>query len=87
MPKENSISTSQLFCVLLLCRLSAEIVYPRTVSGTAGEAILALIISEIVRFALALPVIIYSFKGISASFLLKEGNITFILSTEHMQPL
>lgn len=65
MPKENSISTSQLFCVLLLCRLSAEIVYPRTVSGTAGEAILALIISEIVRFALALPVIIYSFKGMN----------------------
>ena len=25
MTKENSISTSQLFCVLLLCRLSAEI--------------------------------------------------------------
>lgn len=63
MPKENSISTSQLFCVLLLCRLSAEVVYPRTVSGTAGEAILALIVSETVRFALALPVIIYSFKG------------------------
>lgn len=65
MLKENTISTSQLFCVLFLCRLSAEIVYPRTVSGTAGEAILALIIAEIVRFVLALPVIIYSFKGMN----------------------
>lgn len=57
------ISTSQLFCVLLLSRLSAEIVYPRTSSGTAMEAILALIISEVIRFLLALPLIIYSFNG------------------------
>lgn len=57
------ISTSQLFCVLLLSRLSAEIVYPRTSSGTAMEAILALIISEVIRFLLALPLIIYSFSG------------------------
>ncbi len=61
--KEHSISASQLFCILLLCRLSAEIVYPRTVSGTALEGILALVISEAVRFILALPVVIYSFKG------------------------
>lgn len=57
------ISTSQLFCVLLLSRLSAEIVYPRTSSGTAMEAILALIISEVIRLLLALPLIIYSFNG------------------------
>ncbi|MBD5130676.1 MAG: GerAB/ArcD/ProY family transporter [Ruminococcaceae bacterium] len=63
MTKENSISAPQLFCVLLLCRLSAEIVYPRTVSGTAREGILALVIAEVLRFILALPVIIYSFKG------------------------
>lgn len=63
MLKENSISPSQFFCMLFLCRLSAEIVYPRTVSGTAWEGILALVIAEIVRFILALPVIIYSFKG------------------------
>lgn len=49
--------------MLFLCRLSAEIVYPRTVSGTAWEGILALVIAEIVRFILALPVIVYSFKG------------------------
>lgn len=77
MPKENSISTSQLFCVLLLCRLSAEIVYPRTVSGTAGEAILALIISEIVRFMLALPVIIYSFKGMNIHRAVYKKNKLF----------
>lgn len=63
MIKQATISPSQFFCILLLCRLSAEIVYPRTVSGTAREAVLALIIAEIIRFALALPAIIYSFKG------------------------
>lgn len=69
MYKEHSISAPQLFCILFLCRLSAEIVYPRTVSGTtrasgtAGEAALALVAAELARFALALPVIIYSFKG------------------------
>lgn len=57
------ISTSQLFCMLLVSRLSSEIVYPRTASGTPLEAILALIISEAVRFMLALPLIIYSFGG------------------------
>lgn len=61
--KYPKISTSQLFCVLLLSRLSAEIVYPRTSSGTAMEAILALIISEVIRLLLALPLIIYSFNG------------------------
>lgn len=57
------ISPQQLFCVLMLSRLSAEMVYPRTSSGTASESALALLISEAVRFLLALPVIIYSFGG------------------------
>ena len=57
------ISYSQLFCMLLVSRLSSEIVYPRTSSGTALEAVFALVISEIVRFLLALPLIIYSFNG------------------------
>ena len=57
------ISCSQLFCMLLLSRLSAEIVYPRTASGTTSEAIIALVISELVRLLLALPLIIYSFNG------------------------
>jgi len=49
--------------MLFLCRLSAEIVYPRTAAGTAWEGVIALVIAELVRFVLALPVIIYSFKG------------------------
>lgn len=57
------ISTSQLFCMLIVSRISSEIVYPRTASGTAPEAVLALVVSEIVRFLLALPLIIYSFNG------------------------
>ena len=57
------ISTSQLFCMLMVSRISSEIVYPRTASGTALDAMLALVISEVVRFLLALPLIIYSFKG------------------------
>lgn len=57
------ISTSQLFCMLLVSRLSSEIVYPRTASGTGLQAVLALTVSELVRFLLALPLIIYSFGG------------------------
>lgn len=57
------ISTSQLFCILLLSKLSTEIVYPNTVSAAALETILAVVISEVVRFLIALPLIIYSFNG------------------------
>lgn len=57
------ISPYQLFCMLLVSRLSTEIVYPRTASGTALEAIIALAVSEVIRFLLALPLIIYSFGG------------------------
>lgn len=63
--EKNRISASQLFCILMLSRLSAEIVYPRTQSGAAVEAISALVISELARFALALPLIVYSFKGVN----------------------
>ena len=61
--KQVKISPQQLFCVLLLSRLSAEIVYPRTSAGTASESVIALLISEAVWFLLALPLIIYSFGG------------------------
>lgn len=57
------ISTSQLFCVLMLSRLSAEIAYPRSSSGTPLEALAAAALAELLRFVVALPVIIYSFKG------------------------
>ena len=59
----NKISASQLFCILLLSRLSVEIVYPRTGSAAAVDAISALVISELVRFVLALPLIIYAYHG------------------------
>lgn len=57
------ISCSQLFCVLMLSRLSAEIVYPRSSVGTPLEAVIAAAISELLRFVVALPVIVYSFRG------------------------
>lgn len=61
--KRNKISASQLFCLLIMSRLSAEIVFPRTASAAAVEAISALVITELIRFALALPLIVYSFNG------------------------
>ena len=63
MVKNNKISASQLFCLLIMSRLSAEIVFPRTASAAAVEAISALVITELIRFALALPLIVYSFNG------------------------
>ncbi len=59
----KKISAYQLFCLLILTRLSAEIVFPSTVTSDGVGSITALIISELVMFALALPVIVYSFKG------------------------
>lgn len=56
------ISTAQLFCVLMLSRLSAEIIYPRSGAGCGAETMLAVITAELVRFVLGLPVIIYAFK-------------------------
>lgn len=63
MTSDKKISPQQLFCVLLLSELTAEAVYPQSSSKYGGEAVLAVIIAEAIRFALALPVIIYSFKG------------------------
>ncbi len=59
----KKISAYQLFCLLILTRLSAEIVFPSTVTSDAVGSIAALIISELVMFVLALPVIMYSFRG------------------------
>lgn len=57
------ISTSQLFCLLMLARISAEIIFPSAGEASVAEAVIVLIISEIIRFLLALPIIIYSFRG------------------------
>ncbi len=63
MTAENKISPQQLFCVLLMSELSSEIVYPVSSTGAGGEGVLAILLAELIRFALALPVIIYSFRG------------------------
>lgn len=57
------ISTSQLFCILLLSRISAEIVYPQEMDVPFLDSLIAVLISEAVRFLIALPVILYSRKG------------------------
>lgn len=55
------ISAGQLFCVMLLSRIAIEITAPNT-SSAPREAILAIIITELLRFLLALPLIVFSFK-------------------------
>lgn len=74
MAKNNKISASQLFCLLLLSRLSAEIVFPRTSSAAAVEAISALVITELARFALVLPLIVYSFNGDNIHRAVRQRN-------------
>lgn len=61
---ENShkISAAQLFCILLLTRLSGEMVFPAS-GGFGGTGIAEVLTAELVRFLLALPVLLYSFKG------------------------
>lgn len=63
MTTDRKISPQQLFCILLLSELTAEAVYPQSSSVFGGEAVLAVLMAEIIRFVLALPVIIYSFNG------------------------
>ncbi|MGN1110676.1 MAG: GerAB/ArcD/ProY family transporter [Oscillospiraceae bacterium] len=64
MTKSNKkISVYQLFCLMIFTRLSAEIVFPNRVSYNSFESLVTLLISELVQFVLALPVIVYSFKG------------------------
>lgn len=62
--QENShkISAAQLFCILMLMRISAEIVYP-TSGGFGGTGLAAALTAEVIRFVVALPVLIYSFRG------------------------
>ena len=58
-----SISAAQMFCLLMMSRIAAEVVYPRSVSSSAADALGGILLAEIIRFILALPLIIYSFKG------------------------
>ena len=58
------ISSSQLLCILLLSRLSAEIVYP-SVGGYGWSTLAAAAAAEGTRFILALPYLLYSIRGTS----------------------
>lgn len=58
------ISAAQLFCILLLMRVTAEMVYPST-AGFGGMGLAGVLTAELIRFLVALPVLIYSFKGTS----------------------
>lgn len=61
---ENShkISAAQLFCILLLMRVSSELAYPSK-GGFGGSGLAAALTAEAVRFVIALPVLIYACKG------------------------
>ena len=63
MIKQGNISTGQLFCLLMMSRISMEIIYPTVFSNSPQEVLPMVIISEILCFLLALPLIIYSFHG------------------------
>ena len=56
------ISKYQLFCILLLSRLSSEIVFPQT-GGFSGTGFAALLTAEGIRLLLAMPLFVYSVKG------------------------
>lgn len=58
----HKISAAQLFCILLLTRLTAELVFP-SAGGIGSTGLAEVLAAEAVRFILALPVLIYSFKG------------------------
>lgn len=73
----HKISVSQLFCLLMLSRLSAEIVYLRSGAGCGGETLLAVLAAEFVRLLLGLPIIIYSFKKTQIYRALWEKNRAF----------
>lgn len=60
MNNSHKISRSQLFCIMLLTRLSAELVYPLS-GGIGFSATAELLAAEAVRLILALPFIIYAF--------------------------
>ncbi len=56
------ITPKQLLFVMLLSRLSAEVIYPQG-GGFSGNSLAALAAAEVIRFLLALPVILYSARG------------------------
>ena len=58
------ISSYQLLCVLLLSRIAAELTFP-VAGGYDATTLAAAALAEVIRFAAALPVLLYSIKGSS----------------------
>ena len=73
MTDNNRISAAQLFCLLTLCSLSAELVFPY-LGGYTTEQLLAVVIAAAVRAVVAFPIIIYSFCGDSLYAAIAKKN-------------
>lgn len=56
------ISSAQLFCVMLLSRLTMDVIAPPPVSESPVEALCVIAVTEMVRLAIASPLIFYSFR-------------------------
>lgn len=69
----GKISSAQTFCLLLLTRLTTEFVFPSS-GGLGADCLLAILLTEVGRFAVALPIIIYAFKGSSFYAAIKRKN-------------
>ena len=55
------ISAQQLFCIMLLSRITMDAISPPSAPNGAAEAIAVIVVTEIVRLALASPLIYFSF--------------------------
>lgn len=67
------ISEAQVFCLLLLSRLAAEFIFPAA-GGMGLGNLLAILLTELGRFVIALPIIIYAFKGNAFYAAIKRKN-------------
>lgn len=56
------ISAAQLFCIMLLSRLTMDVIAPPPVPESPAEALCVIAVTELVRLAIASPLIYYSFR-------------------------
>lgn len=56
------ISAAQLFCIMLLSRLTMDVIAPPPVPESPAEALCVIAVTEMVRLAVASPLIFYSFR-------------------------
>ncbi|MGN0640235.1 MAG: GerAB/ArcD/ProY family transporter [Oscillospiraceae bacterium] len=56
------ISAAQLFCIMLLSRLTMDVIAPPPVPESPVEALCVIAVTELVRLAIASPLIFYSFR-------------------------